>query len=121
MKAPKSEELFAQLALLNQPQRQQLLAALHPAAGVDRVIALIGDIRLKGRRCPDRLSGNGARLPHSPLRGQACRRFKEWLARFHEVASRRLPNYLGWHWALDGGRVTSVEQLLRVAFGFINR
>ncbi|MGF6274187.1 transposase-like protein [Massilia sp. UYP11] len=48
------------------------------------------------------------------------RRFKEWLARFHGVASRRLPNYLGWHWALDGGRVPSVEQLLRIAFGVIN-
>jgi len=49
------------------------------------------------------------------------RRFKGWLARFHGVASRRLPNYLGWRWALDGGRVTSVEQLLRIAFGVINR
>ncbi|MGF6275148.1 transposase-like protein [Massilia sp. UYP11] len=48
------------------------------------------------------------------------RRFKEWLARFHGVASCRLPNYLGWHWALDGGRVPSVEQLLRIAFGVIN-
>ena len=48
------------------------------------------------------------------------RRFKEWLARFHGVASRRLPNYLGWHWALDGGRIASVEQLLRIAFGFIH-
>jgi len=49
------------------------------------------------------------------------RRFKEWLARFHGVASRWLPNYLGWHWAIDGGRVTSVEQLLRIAFKVINR
>ena len=49
------------------------------------------------------------------------RRFKEWLARFHGVASWRLPNYLGWLWALDGGRVTSVEQLLRIAIGFIPR
>lgn len=48
------------------------------------------------------------------------RRFKEWLARFHGVASRRLPNYLGWHWALDGTRVNSVEQLLRIAFGVIH-
>ena len=47
-------------------------------------------------------------------------RFKQWLARFHGVASRYLPNYLGWQWALDGGRVTSVEQLLRIAFGVIN-
>ena len=29
------------------------------------------------------------------------RRFREWLARFHGVASRYLPNYLGWRWALD--------------------
>jgi len=49
------------------------------------------------------------------------RRCKEWLALFHGVASRWLPNYLGWHWALDGGRVTSVEQLLRISFGVINR
>jgi len=48
------------------------------------------------------------------------RRFKQWLARFHGVASRYLPNYLGWQWALDGRRVTSVEQLLRIAFGVIN-
>jgi len=37
------------------------------------------------------------------------------------VASHRLPNYLGWRWALDGGRIASVEQLLRIAFGVINR
>lgn len=48
------------------------------------------------------------------------RRFKEWLARFHGVASRRLPNYLGWFWALDGGRVTSIEHLLRIATGVIH-
>ena len=48
------------------------------------------------------------------------RRFKEWLARFHGVASRRLPNYLGWLWAIDGGRVTSVEQLLRIAIRLIH-
>ena len=322
MQAPKFEKLFDQLALLNQPQRQQVLAALHPAAGLDRVIALISDHRSKGRRCPDctcerchrhgqandlqryrccacgrtfndltgtplarlrhkgkwldyletvldsrtvraaakrvgvhrnttfrwrhrfldrakddrpeRLVGiveademfllesqKGARkLDRQPrkrggraaLRGIshhldcilvardrsgltidavtgrgalkvvqlvrhllpkldrqallvtdanaaysafACahgiahqavnlgagervrngtegaihvqnvnayhRRFKEWLTRFHGVASRWLPNYLGWQRALDGGRVTSVEQLLRIAFGFINR
>jgi hypothetical protein len=47
-------------------------------------------------------------------------RFREWLARFHGVASRYLPNYLGWRWALDGGRIHTVEQLLRIAFGIIN-
>ncbi len=47
-------------------------------------------------------------------------RFRAWLARFHGVASRYLPNYLGWHRVLDGGRVTSSEQLLRIAISFIH-
>jgi hypothetical protein len=42
-------------------------------------------------------------------------RFKEWLRRFHGVASRYLPNYLGWRWAVDGGRIDSAEMLLRSA------
>jgi hypothetical protein len=46
-------------------------------------------------------------------------RFKEWLRRFHGVASRYLPNYLGWRWALDGGRIGSPELLLRSALGHI--
>ncbi|MEX5748620.1 IS1595 family transposase, partial [Massilia sp. X63] len=36
------------------------------------------------------------------------------------VASRYLPNYLGWRWALDGNRITSAEQLLRIAIGVIH-
>ncbi len=44
-------------------------------------------------------------------------RFKEWLRRFHGVASRYLPNYLGWRWALDGGRISSPEMLLSSALG----
>ncbi|CAN7397094.1 IS1595 family transposase [Massilia sp. LjRoot122] len=48
-------------------------------------------------------------------------RLREWLARFHGVASRYLPNYLGWRWALDGGRITSAEQLLRIAIRVIHR
>jgi transposase-like protein len=42
-------------------------------------------------------------------------RFKEWLRRFHGVASHYLPNYLGWRWAVDGGRIGSPEMLLRSA------
>jgi hypothetical protein len=80
MKAPESAKLFDGLPLPNQPQRQQVLAVLHPAAGLDREIALRAN-----------------------------------------AVSRWLPNYLGWHWAIDGGRVTSVEQLLRIAFKVINR
>jgi transposase-like protein len=48
-------------------------------------------------------------------------RFKTWLLGFRGVASRYLPNYLGWRWALDGERVTSPEQLLSVAISVINR
>jgi hypothetical protein len=32
-------------------------------------------------------------------------RFKAWLQGFRGVASRYLPNYLGWRWTLDGQRV----------------
>ncbi|WP_288379320.1 IS1595 family transposase [uncultured Massilia sp.] len=45
------------------------------------------------------------------------RRFRQWLARFNGVASRYLPNYLGWQWALDGGRIGTAERLLRLALG----
>ena len=48
-------------------------------------------------------------------------RFKAWLLGFRGVASRYLPNYLGWRWALDGQRVISPEQLLSVAIRVINR
>ncbi|MDN4058187.1 IS1595 family transposase [Massilia sp. YIM B02769] len=47
-------------------------------------------------------------------------RLREWLAPFHGVASRWLPNYLGWRRMLDGGKVTSVDQLFRLAIGLIH-
>jgi transposase-like protein len=47
-------------------------------------------------------------------------RFRQWLSRFRGVASRYLPNYLGWRWALDGGRITAAEQLLRIAIKVIH-
>ena len=47
-------------------------------------------------------------------------RFRQWLSRFRGVASRYLSNYLGWRRALDGGRVTTSEQLLRIAIGAIH-
>jgi len=46
---------------------------------------------------------------HSRLRG--------WLQPFRGVASRYLSNYLGWRWALDGGRIKTAESLLRIAIG----
>ena len=50
-----------------------------------------------------------------------CQRFKTWLQGFRGVASRYLPNCLGWRQALDGERVASPEQLLRIAISVINR
>jgi transposase-like protein len=44
-------------------------------------------------------------------------RFREWLSRFHGVATRYLPNYLGWRWALDGQRISSPDVLLGAALG----
>jgi hypothetical protein len=40
---------------------------------------------------------------------------------FRGMASDYLPNYLGWRWVLDGERVISLEQLLRIAISVINR
>jgi transposase-like protein len=45
------------------------------------------------------------------------RRFREWLIRFHGVATHYLANYLGWRWALDAHRINSPDTLLRAALG----
>ncbi len=47
-------------------------------------------------------------------------RLREWLLPFHGVASRYLPNYLGWRRMLDGGNITSADQLFRLAIGRIH-
>jgi transposase-like protein len=49
---------------------------------------------------------------HSRLRG--------WLQPFRGVASRYLGNYLGWRWALDGGRIKTPDALLRAALGIFH-
>ncbi|MBE3024293.1 IS1595 family transposase [Janthinobacterium sp. GW458P] len=45
------------------------------------------------------------------------RRLREWLVVFHGVATRYLPNYLGWRWILDAGRIRSAEALLKATLG----
>ncbi|MGI4842777.1 MAG: IS1595 family transposase, partial [Janthinobacterium lividum] len=47
-------------------------------------------------------------------------RLRSWLSRFHGVASRYLPNYLVWRWALDGERIASPERFLRAAIGIFH-
>jgi transposase-like protein len=47
-------------------------------------------------------------------------RMRAWLAGFRGVASRYLPNYFGWRWALDGQRIASPSAFLRAALGRFN-
>lgn len=44
-------------------------------------------------------------------------RLRQWLAPFHGVATRYLPNYLGWRWILDAKRIRSANSLLKAALG----
>jgi transposase-like protein len=48
-------------------------------------------------------------------------RFRTWLYRFHSVATRYLPNYLGWRCVLDAGRIDTAESLLKAAIGCFPR
>jgi len=48
-------------------------------------------------------------------------RFHDWLRQFRGVATRYLPNYLGWRWAIDQQRIHSSETLLRAAVGVFHR
>jgi transposase-like protein len=47
-------------------------------------------------------------------------RFREWLQRFHGVATHYLSNYLGWRWAVDMNRINSSDALLRTALGIFH-
>lgn len=44
-------------------------------------------------------------------------RFREWMSRFHGVATHYLPNYLGWRWAVDAQRIASPVTMLMAAIG----
>jgi len=46
-------------------------------------------------------------------------RLRQWLAPFRGVASRYLPNHLGWRWAFDMGRIATTEQLFSTAVKLI--
>lgn len=45
------------------------------------------------------------------------KRFREWMERFHGVATHYLPSYLGWRWVLDAKRINSPESLLMATVG----
>jgi hypothetical protein len=44
-------------------------------------------------------------------------RLKQWLERFHGVATKYLPNYLGWRRAFEQYRQLAPETLLNAALG----
>jgi len=91
MKAPRFEKWFAGLTLLNRPQRMRVQHALHPAAGLEQVIALIDKVRTDARRCPR------CDCPRCYRHGHAN----------------------GWRWALDMGRIATAEQLFNIAIKLI--
>lgn len=47
-------------------------------------------------------------------------RMRTWLRHFCGVASRYLPNYCGWRWAIDGTRINSPQAFLRIAVSHIH-
>jgi transposase-like protein len=47
-------------------------------------------------------------------------RMRAWLLPFRGVASRYLPQYFGWRWALDGRHIASPEAFLRASLGRFN-
>ena len=71
-------------------------------------------------RAGERVRAGSAGAIHVQNVNAYHQRLREWMARFHGVASRYLPNYLGWRRALDGQRIASAEQLLCIAIKPIN-
>ena len=67
-------------------------------------VSLRAGIRVRGTVHVQNVNAN-----HSRLRG--------WLSAFHGVATRYLPNYLGWRWILDARRIISPESLLKATLG----
>ena len=75
------------------------------AAGIShRAVNLHAGIRVQGAAHVQNVNAYHSRL-------------REWLRIFHGVASRYLPNYLGWRWILDAGRIRSPETLLKATLG----
>jgi hypothetical protein len=89
------DHVVDQLKNLTKRQREKLVAMLTEGFKRDRTEELIEQAVRQRLKC----------------------QFREWLARFHGVATRYLPNYLGWRWALDGQRINSTDALLRTAIG----
>ena len=97
MEACAFDALLPQLARLTSTQCARVLALLKPIVDQGRAAAIhVQNV-------------NGY---HS--------RFHTWLSKFNGVATRYLPNYLGWRWAIDQERIRSPETLLKAAIGVFN-
>ena len=121
MKAPTFKKWFAQVPALNQPQRLQTLAALHPAAGLDQLLALIGELTGAQRRCPacacDRYHRHGHANGLQRYRCRACGRTYNDLSGTPLARLRWREKWLDYLGALLDSKPV---QLLRIAIRVIN-
>ena len=116
--------LLGNLPSLTPRQRAHVQAALRPAIGFERVCAAHAAYQAFAREAGIAHTcvnlGRGERV-RGAVNVQNVnpyhRHFRQWLARFYRVASRYLPNYLGWRWALEDQGIASPERLLRAALG----
>jgi hypothetical protein len=106
MQARKFDHFPKELGALTRRQRERVLSLLLPAASADRAADPIEQARAHRLTCPS----CAAHRFHKHGRANG-------LQRYRGVASRYLDNYLGWRWALDGGRVKTPHALLRAALG----
>jgi hypothetical protein len=143
MRARQFDQLLRGLVHLTRRQRDRLLALLQSAAGLDRVLEIVGQPATPPS-CPHCRAGHPAYpafardvgIAHEALNTRAGERrrgalhiqnvnayhsrVRAWLVPFRGIASRYLSHYFGWHWALDGDRVPDADAFLRAALGRFN-
>ena len=104
----------------------QLHACLPPVIDKDVLLMTDGHAAYRAFACEAGISHQAVNL-RAGIRVQGAAhvqnvnayhsRLREWLRIFHGVASRYLPNYLGWRWILDARRIRSPEALLKATVG----
>lgn len=91
--------------------RAQLHHCLLP--GIDKDVLLVTDGHAVNLRAGIRVRG----AAHVQNVNAYHSRLRDWLRPFHGVATRYPPNYLGWRWILDAGRIRSPEKLMKAMLG----
>ncbi len=100
MDASTFDTFLSQIGLLSSQQCAHVLTVLKGTVDKARTVDIIQAAVLDKLACP-RCQG----------------RFHGWLRPFRGVATRYLPNYLGWRWAIDQERIRSPETFLEAAIG----